>query len=205
MTLLFRRFGWFVGLLARQSPTGSLSQNPLSSRWQRDGLDGFSYRGTTALAFLRQTMDSSTYCAIISTTRLTFVEVAHSKGAIFQQDYPSCHTFACTSEHFMGMGITDLEWPAQFLSSSKHCYLEIYLLRSKHCPQNYSKPSVDIRISASVQTYEIGGIQCLGCVLVRSGVTYRNIAEATWTSAQARCCAGFCVETGGAHPLCLVV
>lgn len=54
----------------------------------------FSAAGKSELVFIKGNIDSSRYCATLSTTLLPFIEMKHPRGARFQQDNATCHVSA---------------------------------------------------------------------------------------------------------------
>ncbi len=73
----------------------------------------FSAAGKLELEFVENTMDSSRYCAVLSTHLLLYIESNHRRAAYFQQDNAPHHTSAYTNEWFVDMGVTVLDWPAR--------------------------------------------------------------------------------------------
>ena len=73
----------------------------------------FSRAGKSELVFIDGTMDSSKYCATLSTTLLPFIEQHHPRGARFQQDNAPCHVSAYSKQYFSDMDIDVIDWPSR--------------------------------------------------------------------------------------------
>ncbi len=58
-------------------------------------------------------MDSSKYCATLSTRLLPFMEDKNPRGTRFQQDNAPCHVSAYTKYYFGDMVIEVLDWPSR--------------------------------------------------------------------------------------------